>query len=446
MAPQLIDQEIVHVRQEARKNVAHLKYHAAAFALLTDQQKELLAQYQTKLLFDTINNLPQWSGPNAIRTDPNPQEFEKKVQASVDAVTFYIKRCLDCLPVHRGALMGMLVPSEAQIFVIGDVHSSFDVLLAQIEKMRSLGCFFDNSLKLHEQYYLIFLGDFADRGENSQPRGTETLLLAMGLKLINRDNVFICRGNHELKSVSEDYGFFKNPPNNENTAELLTRFGSTHFDNVRDTFNSLFEKLPLAIFLGARDTLTKTVYVGMFNHAGLDDKYIAIIKNLLQDLCQGGEKELKTVYTKSSIHESGLVWGDYKQGIDEKPMPSTRGVPADINYTFNGAKKYLKDLAGKNYTVAFQARGHQHDPGATQFVACPNKDDKCFKPLSSNAAITIEEPEIFSFLCSRLKGDRTSFGMGRFKIKDRHWVMTAYVMTNQNAKYKRCNRNNEYSQ
>ena len=98
MAPQLIDQEIVHVRDEARKNVAHLKYNAAAFALLTEQQKALLAEYQTKLLFDTINNLPQWSGPSTIRKDPIPQEFEKKVHASVDDVTFYIKRCLDCLP------------------------------------------------------------------------------------------------------------------------------------------------------------------------------------------------------------------------------------------------------------------------------------------------------------------------------------------------------------
>ena len=49
---------------------------------------------------------------------------------------------------------------------------------------------------------VVFLGDYVDRG----PRGVENLELVLGA-FLERDDVYVLRGNHEDPSMNLSYGF-----------------------------------------------------------------------------------------------------------------------------------------------------------------------------------------------------------------------------------------------
>ena len=77
---------------------------------------------------------------------------------------------------------------DAPVTICGDIHGQFYDL---IELFRVGGA-------CPERNYL-FLGDFVDRGYNS----VETFQLLLLLKLAFRDQVFLLRGNHESRQITQ---------------------------------------------------------------------------------------------------------------------------------------------------------------------------------------------------------------------------------------------------
>jgi len=183
---------------------------------------------------------------------PNPTVFPEKYTSTLfqninlltkrglssTCINLYIKECLTALPFNELEFQARIIPTGSRTYVIGDIHCSFDVLLAQIEQMRKLDCFKNpHSLQLKDNNYLIFTGDLADRGTE----GTKVWLLAMGLKILNPNNVFICRGNHETRYLMSYYGFID---------ELRSHFYRTKLES---DFELLFSYLPVAVFLGIKN-------------------------------------------------------------------------------------------------------------------------------------------------------------------------------------------------
>ena len=64
--------------------------------------------------------------------------------------------------------------------------------------------------------YMVFLGDYTDRGNY----GIEVLYTLLRLKLANPEHVFMARGNHEDVQMISTYGFLaecqKNTPQSLN--------------------------------------------------------------------------------------------------------------------------------------------------------------------------------------------------------------------------------------
>lgn len=108
--------------------------------------------------------------------------------------------------------------------VVGDIHGS----------IRSLTYIFEN-LGYPDQQAYLFLGDYVDRG----PASCEVMLILYALKILYPTNIYLLRGNHECRSITEMYGFQR---------ECTRRFPFT----IYDEFIRSFSKLPLAAILNDR--------------------------------------------------------------------------------------------------------------------------------------------------------------------------------------------------
>ncbi|RLE51675.1 MAG: serine/threonine protein phosphatase [Candidatus Methanomethylicota archaeon] len=77
--------------------------------------------------------------------------------------------------------------SSGDLLVIGDIHGDLETLLKILEKE-------DVFTKLQaNEMYVVFLGDYIDRGNQS----VEVMTLALEMKLSYPDRVILLRGNHE---------------------------------------------------------------------------------------------------------------------------------------------------------------------------------------------------------------------------------------------------------
>lgn len=111
-----------------------------------------------------------------------------------------------------------VVNVRAPVFMCGDVHGQFYDLLE----------LFKIGGPIPYSNYL-FLGDYVDRGYYS----LETVCLLLALKVRYKDRLTILRGNHESRSITQNYGFYD---------ECLRKYENA---NVWKLLTDLFDYLPL---------------------------------------------------------------------------------------------------------------------------------------------------------------------------------------------------------
>lgn len=118
-----------------------------------------------------------------------------------------------------------VVNVPAPVTICGDTHG-------QIFDLFEL---FKHGGDLPDTNYL-FLGDYVDRGYHS----VELISLLIALKVRYKDRLFLLRGNHEARTVTQVYGFYD---------ECLKKYGTA---NVWKLLTDLFDYLPVSALVDGK--------------------------------------------------------------------------------------------------------------------------------------------------------------------------------------------------
>lgn len=271
------------------------------------------------------------------------------------------------------------VRPNTRIFVRADLHGSLHDLIENLKVLQQQGLL-DQNYKCQPDVALVFLGDYADRGNHS----AAVLEMLLTLRIENPEQVVLIRGNHEEISMNRATGgesdlksFIVNPDNPllaEQHSALLT---------------AAYETMPLAVYVGQAGTERRQYVLFLHGLPDLDvdpsemlEKESATarmavprkrqlslrITQLVLEPLQGKEgtklqqaaRRVFALFTgekKRSGEESPYNWGDVKA---ESCMgtPGVRG-PTGWNLNPRDVKQCLRASSVK-HPVKMLFRGHQH--------------------------------------------------------------------------------------
>lgn len=153
-----------------------------------------------------------------------------------------------------------------------------------------------------KNYFLIFLGDYVDRGE----RQLENLEFILNLKVKYKDRVFLLRGNHEEKELNSYYGFLESLSDRE----------------LWERFNKMFELLPNLL-------LTKNGILAC--HGGIPSEEV------------NGLLEIK----EDSYLQLQMRWNDPNEDILDRGPRGSRGHPECTMFGWRAFYSFLKKIKAK---------------------------------------------------------------------------------------------------
>ncbi|KAJ3442565.1 serine/threonine-protein phosphatase pp2a-related [Anaeramoeba flamelloides] len=172
-----------------------------------------------------------------------------------------------------------LHPIDSPVTVCGDIHGQFFDLL----ELFRIGGDIKNT-----KY--IFLGDYVDRGYFS----LETITLLLALKVKYPTQIYLLRGNHESRSISQVYGFYD---------ECFKKYGNT---NPWRNLTQVFDYFILS--------------------AIIDQKIFCVHGGLSPEICC--VEQIRSINRLDEVPMEGafadLLWSDPDEYIDDW-MPSQRG-------------------------------------------------------------------------------------------------------------------------
>jgi len=117
----------------------------------------------------------------------------------------------------------MLIKIEniSNCVIVGDTHGDYESSKIIIDKYIK-----DDSVK-----YLIFLGDYVDRGQQQ----IENINFLIEMKIQYPEKLILLRGNHEFYEMNENYGFLY---------DVLGKYNEKNYDKYLE----MFSKMPIAFY------------------------------------------------------------------------------------------------------------------------------------------------------------------------------------------------------
>lgn len=241
----------------------------------------------------------------------------------------------------------LFINTEAEICFFGDIHGSIHSVLRSILRLKVLGYINENYI-LKENFHIIFLGDLVDRNIY----GIECLYFIMKLKLLNRNNIHIIRGNHEECCTSTIY----------NLKSEFKKLDIVNSDIIYRQYCKTWLYLPVAIFLKKSNT---NQYIQLCHGAVFRDI------NVITDFLINVNNIMTFVPIPDNNSITDFQWGDFiPKNLDERDL-DTRvnngiyGFSQDIRreYCINEINKYM-ELSNIRAII----RGHQDDKDNTKLL------------------------------------------------------------------------------
>ncbi len=212
------------------------------------------------------------------------EEFSNLAKISVDALIEERSRGRSGELEIEGGLV--YLPSQGKVIVVGDLHGDLQSLIFILEESR----FIRSSPPARE--YMIFLGDYGDRGDES----VEVYYLILSLKSIFKEKVILLRGNHEgpqdLGVRPHDLPYF-----------LRARYGG-EWRKTYESLRELFDSLPHSL-------IAKEKYLML--HGGLPEGITSV-----SDIAYAQQ------YHPDKRYLEQILWSD--PGQTPKSYPSPRGA------------------------------------------------------------------------------------------------------------------------
>lgn len=315
--------------------------------------------------------------------------------------------------VFKPCAQRLYLDPDSSVVLFGDLHGSIHSLIRDLEKLRSIG-YINNEFKIiRKNAYIIFLGDYIDRGIY----GVEVMYTLARLKSANPQHVIVVRGNHEDYVLAPLFRLKHTAQEEKDNApslidELSHKFNLTNKDEI--AIFRFYETLPVVLYLGC-GTTNHQDYMQCC-HGGIElgyDPYVLLHapdnvrfelikklwrkKNFSAKLSQECQNSIKSAFNldilcndirdfvpnapywtvKGSEHTAylGFMWNDFY--VDPKKTVGQRGK------TFTGwvcGNELTSDVLswGNSKRVAvhgiFRAHQHNNDTGGPMLnLLCCNQ-------------------------------------------------------------------------
>lgn len=314
--------------------------------------------FKIETLANLLNLVPQdWeSRNNEILNDKIHQFYEK------------FGRTL-AKPNSPGFLEKHVLLEGSTLAVIGDIHGNDTRLVKTLEHLKKQG-YIDDAYRCMPGRFLIFLGDYVDRGVNS----LKVVELLITLKNENPTQVFLVRGNHEDLNTSKErlevyasqdlrYRQYMEDEENQNSIDLF------------------YQSLPSVVYLGQKAKEgEKTQYIH-YSHASFylfTDPAPLLDSERLDDYCsfdfakdfsprlvelsqsestsekkRGAIKKLMAFKTKTVAKFDDVYWNDIGKQFKHSCKSGRTTLPIDIVHA------YLIASGTSKASVKRIIRGHQ---------------------------------------------------------------------------------------
>ncbi|MBU4269651.1 metallophosphoesterase [Candidatus Dependentiae bacterium] len=237
----------------------------------------------------------------------------------------------------------LILPKNGKVIIVGDIHGIYQTLSNLIDEWIKKG-YIDKNLKIKENIYIVFLGDYKDRG----PFGFEVTTTLMQLKIINPKQLILVRGNHEHYYYNEDY--------------IINRFPNKYY-SIISMLNAFLETLPDVLYIGFKAVNNKTIKYFQLNHGGMEKRYNPEI--LISKESNFNAEELPLEFTNFKWHY--IIEKNREEEINRyiwfgMEMKETHN---------NNILEYIKNNLKKDYNfeVIGIINGHNHE--------APKKNSLC---------------------------------------------------------------------
>jgi hypothetical protein len=260
----------------------------------------------------------------------------------------------------------LIVPPGAEVIFHGDLHGDVHSLLARLRWLNDRG--YLNGFEItNTNAFLVFLGDYADRGVY----GIEVFYTLLRLKLANPDRVFLGRGNHEDVKLAIDYGL---------TVEGEGKYGRRFNAGKVARF---FDFLPVALYVGSGTNFIQGSHAGLEpgfhpgplldSPAGMQFQVVGELHRRsfsqrhpqFQKLVQsGGRNDYELTFqdfrpvTPTMPYALGFMWTDFTVVGGEPAFRIDPGRGAV--YGEEPTRLLLNASGGTNSALRALMRGHQH--------------------------------------------------------------------------------------